>query len=277
MADDDDEVMLGVDLDWSFSLAERERIASSNPYVKSLLDSAGLALRNPEKVKNAFDDKGELGLFFLFFTPQQIEAIRVYTCERLAWSGQSSTTRGLDKTKFNAVLGLELAMSILRFGAIADYWDVNKMFSGHEDFRKVMSRDDFTRIRSHYTLYNSAVFDSTSDAGDAESLSIITRDPMFHSRKVLDNFQRRCAEVAVPIGPVTLDENTFPTKARTGAKTYLPSKPDKYGIRFYALTGWKSVYLFSMVDNGSGNKTGLTSAEYFLKVSSRKVTTTKQL
>ena len=27
-------------------------------------------------------------------------------------------------------------MSILRFGAIADYWDVNKMFSGHEDFKK---------------------------------------------------------------------------------------------------------------------------------------------
>ena len=53
MADDDHEVMLGIDLDWSFSL---ERIASSNPYVISLLssDSAGLALRNPKKVKNAF-------------------------------------------------------------------------------------------------------------------------------------------------------------------------------------------------------------------------------
>ena len=50
-------------------LAERERIASSNPYAcesKSLLDSARLALCNPEKVKNAFDDKGELGLFFSF-------------------------------------------------------------------------------------------------------------------------------------------------------------------------------------------------------------------
>jgi hypothetical protein len=37
------------------------------------------------------------------------------------------------------------------------------------------------------------------------------------------------------VGVSALDENSCATKARTRAKTYLPSKPDKYAICFYAV------------------------------------------
>eukprot|EP00644_Phytophthora_capsici_P013190 jgi/Phyca11/100987/e_gw1.5.1377.1 len=67
--------------------------------------------------------------------------------------------------------------------------------------------------------------------------------------------QEKFAAIAVPVWAVSLDENTVRTKARSGAKTYLPSKPDKYGVRFYAVVGWGSLYAYSVWDNGSGNKT----------------------
>ena len=43
------------------------------------------------------------------------------------------------------------------------------------------------------------------------------------------------------------------TKARTRSKSYMPNKPSKYAVRFYALVGHAFSYLFSLFDNGSGN------------------------
>ncbi|EGZ06333.1 hypothetical protein PHYSODRAFT_531336 [Phytophthora sojae] len=57
------------------------------------------------------------------------------------------------------------------------------------------------------------------------------QDPVWHSRRVLTQVQQKFAAIAVPVGAVTLDELTVRTKARSGAKTYMPSKPDKYGVR----------------------------------------------
>eukprot|EP00644_Phytophthora_capsici_P014966 jgi/Phyca11/128420/e_gw1.76.136.1 len=46
---------------------------------------------------------------------------------------------------------------------------------------------------------------------------------------------------------------TVATKARSKARTYMPSKPYKYGVRFYAVVGWDSLYVHSLWDNASGN------------------------
>ncbi|GMF50524.1 unnamed protein product [Phytophthora fragariaefolia] len=61
--------------------------------------------------------------------------------------------------------------------------------------------------------------------------------------------------IAVPLGAVSLGENTVRTKARSSARTYMPSKPDTYGVRFYSVVGWESLYAFAVWDNGSGNRT----------------------
>lgn len=49
------------------------------------------------------------------------------------------------------------------------------------------------------------------------------------------------------------DEIGVQTKARTMAKSYMPLKPDKFAIRFYAVVGWRAMYVHSMWHEGSGN------------------------
>ena len=66
-------------------------------------------------------------------------------------------------------------------------------------------------------------------------------------------------------GVVTLDEASVRTKAKTRAKTYLPSKPDKYAIRFYAINCWKSLYLQNFFDNGAGHKGNQTCSDRYVQ------------
>ena len=72
--------------------------------------------------------------------------------------------------------------------------------------------------------------------------------------------------IAVSIGTAALDEAGFWTKARTLAKSYLPSKPDKYAIRFYAVVGNDGPYLSSIMDNRKGNTTNESGPENYCKV-----------
>ncbi|KUF95983.1 Bifunctional epoxide hydrolase 2 [Phytophthora nicotianae] len=46
----------------------------------------------------------------------------------------------------------------------------------------------------------------------------------------------------------------------------MPSKPDKYGVRFYAVVGWDSLYVHSLWDNSSGNTTPSTPAERYTRL-----------
>ena len=55
--------------------------------------------------------------------------------------------------------------------------------------------------------------------------------------------------IAIPLGSAALDEAIFRTKTRTLAKSYLPSKLDKYAVQFYALVGTEVPYLLSIMDN----------------------------
>ena len=73
---------------------------------------------------------------------------------------------------------------------------------------------------------------------------------------MIDQFIRKSASVAVPLGVSALDENSCPTKAHTRAKTYFPNKPVKYAICFYAVAGHHDCYLSSTFDNRAGNTTG---------------------
>eukprot|EP00644_Phytophthora_capsici_P010769 jgi/Phyca11/104158/e_gw1.9.687.1 len=54
---------------------------------------------------------------------------------------------------------------------------------------------------------------------------------------------------------------TVATKARSKARTYMPSKPDKYGVRFYAVVGWDSLYVHTFWDSSSGNSQTTTPAQ----------------
>ncbi|OWZ24586.1 hypothetical protein PHMEG_000336 [Phytophthora megakarya] len=76
-------------------------------------------------------------------------------------------------------------------------------------------------------------------------------DPLWRCCGVMEHFQKQFAAFAVPLCVSSIDEMTVRTKARTRAKTFMPSKPDKYGLRFYAVVGWSSLYVHSLWANSS--------------------------
>lgn len=131
-----------------------------------------------------------------------------------------------------AYVGLELAMSIVKIGSIEAYW-MEARFKGHGDFRDTMSRNDFQAIRA------SIQFHPPIPHGH----SIPTGDPLWHCRGLLEHFQQNCANVAVPMGASALDEASCRCKGRCRAKSYMPNKPIKFGIRFYACVGMRFMYL----------------------------------
>ena len=88
-------------------------------------------------------------------------------------------------------------------------------------------------------------------------------DPLFTARPLLEHFWKNCAVVAVPVGVSALDENSCATRARSRAKTFMPSKPDKYAIRFYSVVGYKYNYIISMFDNSAGNKSPTCPAQRY--------------
>ncbi|EGZ10404.1 hypothetical protein PHYSODRAFT_518952 [Phytophthora sojae] len=92
------------------------------------------------------------------------------------------------------------------------------------------------------------------------------RDPLYRCRWLLQHFQKRFADTAVPLGASSLDEISVRTKARSRARTCMPSKPDKYSLRFYAVIGWDALYVHSLWDNGSGNATRSTPAQRYTEL-----------
>lgn len=59
-------------------------------------------------------------------------------------------------------------------------------------------------------------------------------DPLHYGISILNHFSQNSTNIAVPTGAVVYDENSKRTKARTAARQYMPNKPTKYAVRFYA-------------------------------------------
>ncbi len=54
--------------------------------------------------------------------------------------------------------------------------------------------------------------------------------------------------------------------AGTKAKTYLPNKPDKYGLRFFAIAGLNTAIWQRIADNFSGNTLAKSAAPDYCKL-----------
>ena len=64
---------------------------------------------------------------------------REFTNEALSKLGHNKCANNIE---FMAYIALELATSTIPISSLVDYWKTS-MFSGHEDLKKVMSRNRF--------------------------------------------------------------------------------------------------------------------------------------
>ena len=70
-------------------------------------------------------------------------------------------------------------------------------------------------------------------------------DPKFHKmRELLNDFKKKIREGLIPGSRVCVDEQLYAYRGRCGFRQYMPSKPNKYGIKFWLLVCIYSGYLF---------------------------------
>ena len=181
-----------------------------NPYICRLLDTSGLHVRQPKRVQNAYKTQGVLGLFHLFLSSEMLNCLRMWTNENRKLEGK--WTGDIFENNFRAYVGLEIAMSLSSCNTIRKYWS-NEMFTGSRDYRKIMSVNTFQLIRASLKCRDS----------QSRNSELRMYDPLWSVRPLLLHFERNSAQVAVPTGCSALDEATCRTKARTTAKSYLPS------------------------------------------------------
>ena len=65
------------------------------------------------------------------------------------------------------------------------------------------------------------------------------------------------------LGTCALDEASCRSKARNRAISFIPNKPDKFALRFYAVVGTSGPYIHSIWDNGRGNHNPLSQVERY--------------
>ena len=114
-----------------------------------------------------------------------------------------------------------MGMSIIRQNYIMQYW-ADSAFMGHKTFKIMMSRMDFQNIHANITLHDP----------NAYHHDVASSDPLWHSRSMLEHFTKKSGGIAVPVGTLASDECMAWMKSKSKACTFLPNKPDKYGIRF---------------------------------------------
>ncbi|GMF31613.1 unnamed protein product [Phytophthora lilii] len=202
-------------------IAPTSATIADNEDLASIQGGSGLHLAMEARIKQAFDKDGSYGLFALFVTGALRQSIRGWTSTRLEAGGKKPLT----ESELNAYLGLEIAMSICPLNDKADYWS-GERFLGQPAFIETMARDRFQHIRS--ALQFQAPMPVTFAT---------VRDLLYRCRGLLHHFQKRFAETAVPLGTSSLDEMSVRTKARSRARTYMPSRVSRRMLQCFSLRG----------------------------------------
>jgi len=89
-----------------------------NPYLKDLIDKSSTKLLHEANIRKEYDRSGEAGLFHLFLNKTLFSKL-------LAWLNVELKKQAKEEIcmeKLLAYVGLELAMSLISFSEIADYW-----------------------------------------------------------------------------------------------------------------------------------------------------------
>ena len=136
---------------------------------------------------------------------------------------------------------LEKFIGILYLGAVNNQkgFPFDNLWSkeyGSADFWKTLPRDRARDIKRHLRF----------DFQDKRRRNLRI-DKFIMISAVFNRFNENCQRCYRPSPEMTIDEQLFPTKARCPFTQYLPSKPDKFGIKFWILAEVDSKYCFQIM------------------------------
>lgn len=126
-----------------------------------------------------------------------------------------------DAVEIRAFIGLLLNAGINKQGIISynEFW--NPLF-GSAIFRACMSRDRFAAILRHIR------FDDPSTRSARRA-----RDKFAAIREIWDHMNKNLLKHYIPGENLTIDEQLVPFRGRVSFRQYIPSKPDKYGMKIF--------------------------------------------
>lgn len=103
-------------------------------------------------------------------------------------------------------------------------------------FSDTMSRNKFCLMKRFIR------FDNRQARGER-----ILLDKFTHIRDIFQAFAENCRKSFTPGMSVCIDEQLMPLKTRCKFITYMPNKPDKYGIKFWLLVDNTTKYVYNII------------------------------
>lgn len=130
-------------------------------------------------------------------------------------------------------IGLTLLMGMVHKPNLASYWSLDELLSTPA-FGNIMPRDRFLNILTCFHLNNNEY---------AIPRGVDGYDPIYKVRPIYDVLSTRFRAVYVPTENICIDESMVPWKGRLFFRQYIPSKPERFGIKLYTLCESESGYV----------------------------------
>ncbi|GBP21726.1 PiggyBac transposable element-derived protein 4 [Eumeta japonica] len=167
--------------------------------------------------------------FSLFIDDHVLEIIVKYTNTeglRVLQNRWKST----DKIEMQAFLGLLLTIGVNKQGSVdfREYWDP---IFGNPIFRATMGKNRFA------SLLRFLRFDDKNTWSLRKS-----KDKLAPIRELWEYVNQNLKKLYLPGENLTIDEQLVPFRGRVSFKRFLPSKPDKYGMKIWWICDSKTSY-----------------------------------
>ncbi|XP_050304767.1 piggyBac transposable element-derived protein 4-like [Anthonomus grandis grandis] len=183
--------------------------------------------------------KTEIAIWKYFFTNDILNLIVHYTNKHIqsARSNYSRERDGKDTDilEIQAVIGLLYLAGVLKLNRLSleELWANNA--TGVELFRLTMSQSRFRFLLAHLR------FDDLETRDERKKI-----DKLAAVREVFDTVVNNFKTAYTPFEFVTIDEKLEAFRGKCNFRQYIPSKPNKYGIKIIALADSKTFYTSNM-------------------------------
>lgn len=204
------------------------------PSSRTRVENLILHLPGPKEAVRRFKTAIEIWRYFfgaeiidriVRYTNQHIDRNKHKVCDRV------SKEPGTNSQEIYCLFGLLYLAGVLKSGRIniEELW--NNDGTGVEIFRLGMSKFRFA------FLLRNLRFDDMDTRQERQGL-----DKLAPIRSIFDLFVEKCTSAYTPCENVTIDEKLEAFRGRCGFRQYIPSKPNRYGLKVYALVDSKTFY-----------------------------------
>ncbi|KAL5499306.1 hypothetical protein EMCRGX_G010695 [Ephydatia muelleri] len=152
----------------------------------------------------------------------------------------------IDSNEFNAYLGFNILMGLVRFPELEDYWK-NDPYFNYPPISDKISRTRFRHISQFMHFVDNDVLPTRGEVG---------YDRLGKIKPIITGIADAIQAAYSPGKEVSVDEAMIPFQGRSSLKQFLPLKPIKRGIKVWSLADSNNGYIHRFdVYTGKGSGT----------------------